>query len=124
MPGEVRIRGLAELQRDLKRISKDLGKELKDELRVVAEPVRMGAERLAVQNISHIGSAWSGMRIGMTARTVYVAPKRRRRGGSPRPNLGGLLMDRAMQPALDENEDKIVARVEFMLDRLGDTHGF
>jgi hypothetical protein len=64
------------------------------------------------------------MRIGVTSKGAYVAPKTRRRGGSPRPNLATNLMNQAMLPALDDSADEVVARLERMLDRLDNTHGF
>jgi hypothetical protein len=53
-----------------------------------------------------------------------VAPKARRKGGSPRPNLGGLLMNRSMVPALTDETDAIVAGIDRMLARLGGESGF
>ena len=120
----VRVQGLKELQRDLKKMRSDLGKELKAELRSVAEPVRQTAEQLAVANLPNIGPAWSRMRIGITTSVVYVAPRTRRKLGSPRPNLAQLLMDRSMQPALDQHEQGIESALEVMLDRLGEKNGF
>jgi hypothetical protein len=120
----IRVEGLRELDRAFKNVSKDLQKGLRKELRDVAEPVRALAETKAVSEISHIGPSWSRMRVGFARGTVYVAPKSRRRGGEPRPNLAGALMDRAMQPALDEVAPEIVTRVEAMLDRVGIENGF
>jgi hypothetical protein len=122
--GAVRIEGLRELQVSLQRMRSEVGPELRKELRDAGEPVRALAEEKAVGRIRNIGPQWSRMRLGVTTKVVYVAPKSRRHGGSPRPNLGGLLMDRAMQPALDESAAEIYPRVEAMLDRLGAEHGF
>lgn len=121
--GEVYVRGLPELQRAFKRISKDLSKEMQAELKDVGEPVRAAAEQLAVENISHIGDRWSRMRLGVTSRSVYVAPKARRRRGSPRPNLAPLLATQ-MEAALAANEERVVAGLERMIDRLGGEAGF
>jgi hypothetical protein len=118
------VRGLRELNRAFKQVDKDLRKELRDELKDVAEPVRSTAEMLAGQSIRNIGPVWERMRTGLTTKVVYVAPKAKRHGGSPRPNLAGLLMDRAMQPALDQHEHDIVNRFERMLDRVGNKNGF
>jgi hypothetical protein len=99
-------------------------------LRQVAEPVQRGAEELARANISKIGPRWSKMRVGVTRDLVYVAPRQRgTRGGGAnprrRPNLAPLLMDRAMQPALDQHAGEIEARFEELLDRISDefNHG-
>lgn len=123
MQPAVQIRGLRELNHALQAYNKDLQRELRDELRDAAEPVRGRAESLASSSISNIGF-WSQMRTGVTSRVVYVAPRRRRRGGSPRPNLAGLLMGQAMEPALDAEQGQVVRSVESMLDRLGRENGF
>jgi hypothetical protein len=120
----IKVHGLRELQRDLKKYQSDLAKELRGELKDAAEPVRVEAERLALQDIRNIGPTWSGMRVGVTGRMVYVAPKRRRKGGSPRPNLAGLLMEKAMQPALDKHEGDVVNKVEDLIDHLATHYGF
>lgn len=124
MSDVVRVTGLRELQRDLKRYDADLGKEVRKTLAAAAEPIRVRAQGLANANISRIGPRWEQMRIGVTAKGVYLAPKSRRRSGSPRPNLAGLLMDDAMQPAVDSGADTVVAALEVMLDRLGGENGF
>lgn len=118
---EVRVNGLRELNRAMARASKDVRSDFKKTLKAVAEPVRDRAEVLAREKISHIGDRWSGMRIGATQTVVYVAPKQRGGRGGPnaRPNLAALLMDRAMQPALDENGEAIEAGVGRWLDSIG-----
>lgn len=112
----VRVHGLREMSRAFARADKDLKKDLRGTLRDIAEPVRREAATRAVREITNIGSDWSQMRTGVTNTGAYVAPRRRRRGGSPRPNLASLLMDRAMQPALDANADKVESAVGDMLD--------
>lgn len=126
MPGaaEIRVKGLRELSSSFGRMSVDLKAELRGELAAAAEPVRSTAEQLAGSNIRNIGDQWSQMRTGVTTSLVYVAPKRRRRRGSPRPNLAGLLMDRAMQPALDEKASEVYGLVDVMLGRLAGENGF
>lgn len=122
MPAEagVYVTGLRELNRAMARTTVDLRRDFKKTLKAVAEPVRDRAQVLARENISHIGDRWSGMRIGATQTVVYVAPKQRGGKGGPtaRPNLAALLMDRAMQPALDENGPEIEAAVAVMFDTL------
>ncbi len=121
--GEIRVEGLRELQRGLRGMNRDLGKQLTLELREVAEDVKTLAQEKAVANIPNIGDDWSRMRIGVTTKMVYVAPARRRRGGSPRKNLAGLLVSRAMQPAADEEHGRLVVKTEAMLDRLEFEYG-
>ena len=63
------------------------------------------------------------MRTGVTQTLVYVAPRKRgvkTRGSDPRrrPNLGTLLADRALEPALRQHEHRIEADFDRMLGRL------
>jgi len=106
------------LMRAFARADKTIQKEVKSELKGAAEPVRSDAERIAVESISHIGLPWSRMRVGITRRSVYVAPRRRNKGGSKRKNLAGLLMGEAMIPALERNEGETVARVNKAIDEM------
>lgn len=120
----IKVRGLRELQRDFRKMGGAVNAELKAGLREVAEVVRSDAQSRASSSIRNIGPRWERMRTGVTTRVVYVAPLARNRGGPPRANLAGLLMDRALQPALDANEGEVVARVDMVLGRLGGENGF
>jgi hypothetical protein len=126
--GEIYVQGLTALQGAFSSFGREASAELKTELRTVAEPVRRDAETLAREKIRNIGPTWSQMRVGVAIDSVYVAPKQRgvRRGRDPRkrPNLFGLLLGDALEPALNQNEGTIIAGVEAMLDRLATTYGF
>jgi len=124
LPGEIRIQGLKELTRSFNRLGADFKVALRVELADLAEPTRADAEERAAREIRNIGDRWEQMRIGITGQVVYVAPKAHRRKGSPRPNLAPLLMDRAMQPALDSHADQIEAGVGRLFDRLAGEEGF
>ena len=124
MPNEVRIEGLRELSRGLKGVSKDVSRQFTRELRDAGEGVRALAEQKADSDISHIGPRWGRMRLGVTTRAVYIAPMSRRQGGSPRPNLAGLLVSRAMIPAAVEGEPEVIVKVEAMLERISVSNGF
>jgi hypothetical protein len=122
------IRGLHELQASLAHADRSVRLGVRKGLRQAAEPVQRGAEELAQTNIRNIGPKWSRMRVGVTRNLVYVAPRQkgtRGRGPRRRPNLADLLMDRAMQPALDQHEAEVEARLEELLDRAADefNHG-
>ena len=118
--GEVRVHGLREMNRAFAKADKSLKKDLTKKLKDVAKPVRDTAMILDVQNIRNIGKDWSKMRIGATTNVVYVAPvERGRRSTRRRPNLAGLLMDRAMQPALDAHSGSIEDELGKMLDEIG-----
>jgi hypothetical protein len=123
MAGLVRVQGLHELQAALAKADRQTRLGVRAGLRQVAEPVQRGAEDLAQANIHRIGSRWSRMRVGITRDLVYVAPRQRGSRGrrpSSRPNLAPLLMDRAMQPALDQHAGEIEARFAELLDRIAD----
>ncbi len=120
----IHLKGMQPLLSAVNRSEKTLKRELRTELKVVAEPVRREAEELARSSIRNIGDPWSRMRTGVTTRLVYVAPVNRGvkgRGNDPRrrPNLANLLMDRAMQPALNRNQPQIMEGLESMLGRVG-----
>jgi hypothetical protein len=117
------VRGLHELQAALAHADRSVRLGVRKGLRQAAEPVQRGAEELAQTNIRNIGPKWSRMRVGVTRNLVYVAPRQkgtRGRGPRRRPNLADLLMDRAMQPALDQHEAEVEARLEELLDHISD----
>lgn len=125
--GTVYVRGLKELTRDFKRISKELDKELVAELKEASEPVRKGAEELSLTRIRNMPRSpdWATMRIGVSRAKglVYVVPAHRRGRGSPRSNLSDLLLEQ-MTTAVEQNEDEVVRRVDGMIERLGRHNGF
>jgi len=127
MAQAIRVKGLRELQRDFKRMDKELDRDLTRELKQAAEPVQRQATMLSLGRISHLGTTprWAGMRVGVSrARgSVYIVPSARRAGGSPRPNLGALLLVQ-MEAAVDEKQEGVVQALEAMLDHLADRHGF
>jgi hypothetical protein len=115
----VRVEGLRELQRAFQLAGKEEIKELRAALRQAAEPVRFDAEAYAASRIRNIGFAWSRMRVGVTRSLVYAAPRQRGARGNlrhKRPNLAGLLMERALLPALETNREQIVENVDDMLE--------
>jgi hypothetical protein len=133
MPPVIAVRGLADLQAALKHADRQTRLGIRGELRQVAEPVRMGAEQLAMETIRNMPRSprWSKMRIGVTRNLIYVAPRQRgvktagrnpaRRGH----RFADLLMDRAMQPSLDRHAHEIETRFENLIDKAADdfNHG-
>ncbi len=107
-------------------MDKNLAREVKEGLKDAAEPVRRRAHDLAIDNIRNITTPWSDFRIGATTKVVYLAPRERglARGFRKRPNLGPLLLDEAMWPALQEEEGEVVHRLEGVLDDLADIWTF
>ncbi len=123
MVGTVRVTGWRELDAAFRKINKDVDKQIRGILALAAQPVQRRAEELAGSRITnlHSGDPWSQMRIGVTTKVVYVAPQRRGSKGigpQKRKEFGTLLMDRAMEPALEENTLQTVAAVEVALDRI------
>ena len=117
-PRTIKVHGLREMSLAFSKADKDLKKNLRSTLREVAEPVREEAASRASHEIRNIGPRWSQMRVGVTSKVVYVAPRQRSRGGSRRPNLASLLMERAMEPALEANAGQIEDACEDMLDKI------
>jgi hypothetical protein len=128
--GGLKVRGLRETTRAFNNMQEDLADELREGLKHAAEPVRIAAEQKAISRIENMphSTAWAEQKIVVSKRTalVYMAPKKRqsRNTAKRRKNLADLLMTRAMEPALGENEEKTREAVEFVLDRLGRKNGF
>lgn len=125
MPGYMRVEGLRELNTALRQADRQVRLGIRGGLRHVAEPVQRGAEELAQSQIRRMPKSprWSKMRIGLTRDLVYVAPRERGtrgKGGKHRPNLASLLMDRAMEPALEKHASEIERRFEELLDHAAD----
>ena len=116
----IKVRGFTELHRALRNADKETRLGIRKVEREAAEPVRVEAQELAAREISHIGTEWAAMRTGITTKLVYVAPRRRRKKGTPRPNLAGLLMTKAMEPALDRHSEQIERSMEQALERMSD----
>lgn len=122
----VNVRGLRELSRAFAKADKQLKRDYRASLRSLGEPVKVEAQARSAQEITNIGSRWSLMRVGVTQKLVYVAPQERGRASRRnvairRPNLATLLMDEAMQPALDNNARHIEERFGDLLDSMATT---
>lgn len=118
--GTVRVKGLRELRRDFKKVSKDLDKEVRDGLKEAAQPVREEAANLFDRYDAHSAA---GYRVSVRQRTVTVQQSRRRTTGN-RPDYGALQMRRALIPALASREDEVVEGVDRVLGRLAGDNGF
>jgi len=118
----VRVRGYRELAIAFSQAEREVRRDFPRELREAATPIKEDAERLAGTKIRRIGSKWDKMRIGVTRTRVYVVPRQRgvRNKTSPRarPKFSELMLERAMRPALEQNEAEIEHRVEKALEHL------
>lgn len=128
--GTIRVEGLDGLLLAFAAADKHVKEDLRDALQEAAAPVRSAAQSLAGSQIRHMGGAlrpWARMRIGIASRSiVYVAPVERgaksrgARGVRGRPNLARLLLDRAMEPALEQNSTEVANRLDGLLDEVAD----
>jgi hypothetical protein len=116
----VKVRGLRELQRDLRKMDGDLDKEVKAELRAAAEIVAVDARARFVPVDARSAA---GYRPVVRVRGAAVEQKYRRTTGQ-HPEFGRLQMTRALEPALDAKQGEVVQRLDKMLGRLGDNSGF
>lgn len=112
----VNVRGLKELQRDLRKANGEVAKQVRDELRAAAEPVRAQAQTL-FSGVDERSA--SGYRVAVRARGVAVEQKLRRSTGL-RPDFGQLQMRRALIPALEAKTADVEKGLLDMLDRLID----
>lgn len=97
--------------------------EIKPALLRAADVVKSDSHYRADDEITNIGAPWSEFKIGATVKGVYVAPKRRNRGGTRRPNLAGLLRT-VMQEAVDANAEHVQAELDAMIDASSISAGF
>ena len=111
----VRIRGQAELERAFTQMRRETLAGIRPALLEVGKRVAEDAHNRAPSTISNIGGPWSQFRVGTTLKGVYIAPKQRNRGGSKRPNLGGLLLN-VMEEAADAHRDELWRDLNFVVD--------
>lgn len=127
MPNLIEIEGFPELARALARTGPDVRRKLNDELHALAQPIADSAERHAEADITGLSrkrsSDWGAMRVGIARgfSLVYVAPRERgvkSRGidGRRRPKFANTLRDRAMDPAVRENEAALILGAERVVD--------
>jgi hypothetical protein len=117
------VEGYTEVMRAFARAERDTRLGVRRTFREAAEPVKKSAEELALSEVHRMpySPKWAKMRIGVTRREVYVAPRQRGikgRGDDPRrrPNLAVIMGPRVFQAALDRHRAQIVHMVEHTLD--------
>ncbi len=129
----INVKGLAETYRAFGNISEDVQDELRDGLEEVGKPVQALGERYALERIRNMprSPAWAEMRIGVSKREalVYMVPDNtgragRGRGKRKRKNLASLLMNRAMDPAVEDNVETTERELEKVIDKLSRREGF
>lgn len=117
----VRVDGLRELLRVTDQLPKETKREVRNELRRVAEPVRDDATSLF---LSRVAANPGKTRYGISVRKVgTITVEQRRKGKSgrksaKRPKFTDLVMERSLAPALERNEAVIVGGFNRVLDHL------
>jgi hypothetical protein len=128
--GRIRVRGLRETIRAFDQVGDELPDATREALKHAAEPVRVVAERRALSEISGLPRSpkWAEQKITVSKRTalVYMSPRKRqtRVPERKRKNLAELLMGKAMEPALEDNRERVIESVDKVIDLLGRKHGF
>lgn len=119
MTPTVEVKGLKETIRAFNRLDKRVAKEIKDELKKVAEPV--------VSEIQHRLSRYRGVSMNVRPHALtkgVVIRQNARKVSGLRGDFGGIQMTTAFIPAAYEKEDEIVRGLEHALDVLTREEGF
>ena len=122
MQPEFIVRGRKELEASFIEMRREVLRGIKPALLAAAKPIADDAHGRTLTDIPSITDRWSQYRIGATVRGIYVAPKARRRGGSPRKNLAPML-EREMVAARDRNEAEVYAAIETVIGVASRTSG-
>jgi hypothetical protein len=124
----VELDGLVEMQRALSQLEPAIGRQLTADLKKAGEPVAVTAETFAVNEIRNMSKSpkWSKFRVGSYVGVIYIAPKQKgtKVRARRRPNLAGLLMDRAMEPALSANESFVAGAADAAVGAAVKSMGF
>ena len=133
-PGaRINVKGLRETYRAFGNISDDVQGELRDGLEQAAKPVQALGERYALERIRNMprSPAWAEMKIGVSKREalVFMAPATKGRAGRgrtkrKRKNLANLLLERSMEPAVEDNVERTERGLEDVIDKLSRREGF
>lgn len=133
----IRVRGLTELVKTFKVMPIHLAEQFVDELEEAVNPVKLAAQAKAPTSMSGMGRptpsnrAWSMMRVGVAKRIpahVWVAPAlrsgARKQSQVQKDRFADRMQRLALDPALRENEDKVLEKIDDLLDRIGRKEGF
>ncbi len=120
----IKVTGLSELIQGFEKVDRELGKEVRRALRDAGDVVARDAHGRAVREIRHMTEPWSEFRLGMSQSdvsfVVYIVPRQRgvKSGPKVRHKFSGLMLDRAMNPALEENANEIRKELENAINDL------
>jgi hypothetical protein len=115
----VRVKGLREVQRALRKVDKSLGNDFREELKKAGEPVAASA----AAKLARWQGASTNVKVHALGKGVFVRQQKRKVTGL-RGDFGALQMRSAFIPALMENEAGIEREVEEALDRFINRAGF
>ena len=119
-PTAVKVRGLGEMQRDFRKLSKDLDRELSEELVQIAEPVARSIRRRAEME-GYGERTVSGIAAGRR-RGAAVVRQRRKKVTGRRPDFGGIQLREVFEPAVAAHAAQSERRVEEFLERITREH--
>jgi hypothetical protein len=116
----IRVEGLREVTAAFRQVDRSLATSLGDDLKKAAEPVAESARRKVTR---FQGASVGTIRAKRSGPNVVVEQSARKVTGL-RGDFGALQMRKVLEPALDENEDKVFSEVERVLDKYADSAGF
>jgi hypothetical protein len=116
----LKITGLRETQRGFSRLKANIAIEFRKELKQLAEPVAVQARSLLSR---YAGASLATIRPRASVRGAFVTQGAKKATGR-RGDFGARQMVAGLLPALESEEDNIVAGAERMLDRLTASEGF
>jgi hypothetical protein len=114
----VKVRGLREVQRGVRKLSDSVGKDLTAELKTAAEPVAASARQKLTR---YQGVSLNVQPVALMA-SVRVRQQQRKVTGL-RGDFGALQMRTAFRPALEENQERVVRNIEQVVNEFVDDAG-
>lgn len=112
----VKVDGLKEFNRDVRKAEKDTRKVVRDRLREVGGVVRVDAANRLQE---YDDRSARGLKVRVRAAGIFVEQSLRRTTGL-RPDYGALQMTRALIPAVEATEPQMVREMEKAADELAD----
>jgi hypothetical protein len=128
----VKVRGLDRLVRDFGKMNRELQRELRDEIKDVADIVSRHAKRIAeMKGVRKSGKLISGYSPTVRGSTAIVRNRRVRRG-FPYPTVVEFRRRRgrefgpqaSLYPAIDEKQDEVIEALGDMVDNLAEKSNF
>lgn len=112
----VKVDGLKDFNRDVRKAEKDTRKVVRNRLREVGEVVRVDAANRLQE---YDDRSARGLKVRVRAAGIFVEQSLRKTSGL-RPDFGELQMVQALLPSVQENEAEMVRQMEKAADDLAD----